>query len=129
MELSRELVVYQGDDLVHKVVLTHPDGSVFNIRAEGNDSLSYSSTIKKQGTTSLSPAGEEVGAFEWDDSDPNLLEQGIVVLTMSNTVSKSIPAGRHWYDVKQSDNSTPPIVLTLFSGIITVLPEATKSSE
>jgi hypothetical protein len=129
MELNRDLIIYQGDDIVHKVILTNDDGSTFNIIEEGDGDYAYVSTIKMQGETSLSNLGELLATFDWDDEDVTNLTQGIVVFTLDKTISKTLPPGRHIYDVKQIDTgSSPNVVLTLFSGLVTVLPEVTKEA-
>jgi hypothetical protein len=129
MELNRDLIIYQGDDIVHKVILTNDDGSTFNIIEEGDGDYAYVSTIKKQGETSLSNLGELLATFDWDDEDVANLTQGIVVFTLDKTISKDLLPGRHIYDVKQIDTgSSPHVVLTLFSGLVTVLPEVTKEA-
>jgi hypothetical protein len=130
MELNRDLIIYQGDDIIHKVVLTHPDGSVFDIIEEGGGDYSYTSRIRLQGETSLSPPGMTLATFDWDEADTGNLEQGIVIFTLAKEDSKLIPPGRHVYDVKQIEaveGSSPDVVLTLFSGLAIVLPEVTKS--
>lgn len=120
MELNRDLNIYQGDDFSHTVNVYGVDGEPMPFPDEY-----FSAQIREAGETSLDPAGPVLGIFTCSKSSP-----GLVTLTLPSSVSRTIPPGRHWYELRMiNDQVTPNYVLTLFSGLAIVHPEVTKVTE
>lgn len=127
MILNRNLDIYQGDDFFHTINLYDTDGSLFVFGSQH----SFAGKIRKAGETTLDPPGVDLATITCEKVliGENTFESGVVNLSISDAITKDIPPGRHWYEIRfitDQGEGIAPKVLTLFSGLAIVYPEVTK---
>jgi len=118
MSQYEEFTVDQGTDFSIKLELVNKDGTKKNLTG-----YSAAAQIRKTYSSSDSDAVTFVSQFEAPRSD------GIINLTLTNTQTGAMKAGRYVYDVEISsqDSDENTIIERILEGQITVSPSVTRT--
>lgn len=118
MSQYEEFTVDQGTDFSIKLELVNKDGTKKNLTG-----YSAAAQIRKTYSSSDSDAVTFTSGFESPRSD------GILNLTLTNSQTGAMKAGRYVYDVEISstDSSDNTIIERILEGQITVSPSVTRT--
>ena len=103
------IVIDQGTDFATTVSLTNAEGAQLDLTG-----MSAASQIRKTYSSSNSTA------FTTALANNN----GTLTLSLNNSVTSSLSAGRYVYDVELTDGSS--VKSRILEGMVTVTPEVTK---
>ena len=106
------IVIEQGADYSSSFTITNPDGSPYTIFNN-----SAAATLKKH-------SASETSYTFTSEIDP---DDGQIILTMNNTLTSAIPAGRYYYDIVIVD-ITDGYRSRVIQGMATVTPGVTLST-
>ena len=109
MAIKSNLVIDQGTDYSTSIVLQNDDGEVANLvgyTANAQLRKTYTSSNSHSFTTTI------------DDTS------GTIILSLTDTQTANITAGRYVYDVYVSDSFG--IVSRIVEGIVTITPRVTR---
>ncbi len=109
MAIKANLVIDQGTDYSTSISLQNDDGESANL-------VGYTANAQIRKTYSSSNAHTFTATV--DDTS------GIITLSLSDTQTANITAGRYVYDVYVSDSSG--IVSRIVEGIVTITPRVTR---
>lgn len=110
MATKVNLVVDQGADFTTTVTLKNDDGSALNL-----ENYSGAGQIRKHYTSSTAT----------NFTVTLTADTGIVTLSLSDTQTSALTAGRYVYDVELTDPDG--IISRIVEGIVTVTPNVTRS--
>ena len=109
MATKVNIVIDQGTDFATSLALTNADGlplDVSTLTADSHIRKSYTSSTFTAFDATLAPA------------------TGTLLLSMNNSVTSTLTAGRYVYDVELTD--APNIKTRILEGLVTVTPEVTR---
>jgi len=117
MAQFEELGIDQGSDVAIEIHLTNPDGSTKDL-----SNHSVESKMKK----TYNSDSDQTYTFNSIISSP--ATDGILVLSLTNTETDAIKAGKYVYDVEISfiDSDSNTIIERVLEGNIHVKPSATR---
>lgn len=117
MAQYEDLTIDQGSDVAVEIHLVNADGSV-------KDLTNYSAAAKMK--RSYNSDSDDTVEFSAIISDP--ASDGIVTLSLTNTQTDAIKAGRWLYDAEISfvDSDGDTIIERVLEGNITVTPSVTR---
>ena len=126
MNSRRNLEIYQGDDFSHTINLYDTNGDLFAFGNQHN----FDGKIRRAGKDSLSPPGAQLAVITCSKvALGGGFEPGKIVLSINRSITRTLPPGRHWYQVRfLTGTSAPFTILTLISGLAIVYPEVTKDT-
>lgn len=118
MAKEEDLVIDQGTDVSYQLNLVNVDGTVKNLTG-----YTGASQIRETFNSSDSDATD----FSVTITDP--ATDGIVLLSLTNTQTSALEAGRYFYDVELYfyDSDSNQIVERILQGQIRVDPQVTRS--
>jgi hypothetical protein len=115
MAQYEEITIDQGADAVIELHLTNTDGSVKNLAGH-----SFAAKMKKTYTSTDS----DTTTFTTSILNST---NGIAKLSLTNTQTDALKAGRYVYDVEMShDSGGSTLIERVLEGMITVTPSVTK---
>ena len=117
MATYEEITLDQGADASISLELVNADGSKKDL-----SNYTISGKIKKNYSDS---SGE---ATAWTTTIVSPSTNGVCTLSLTNTQTGNLKAGRYVYDVEASyeDSSATTIIERILEGIVTVTPSVTK---
>lgn len=110
MAVTRNISLYQGDTYVHELRLKDSANAVINISTR-----TYDGQIRKKRNSETISA-----TFVSTLSDA---ANGVVLMSLSPSVTANIAAGTYVYDFQQTSGTT---ITTLTTGIVTVVGEVNR---
>ena len=128
MAQSEDIMIDQGSDIAIKLECFNTDGSQKQFKvldaASGGTITPYTATgkIKKSFTT------RDSDAINFETSFLNLAYPNVLELSLNNTVTNTMKAGRYVYDVEiaSTDSATGSIIVErILQGTVTVTPGVT----
>jgi len=114
MGAKANIIIDQGADYTTTLTVTNDDGTPTNL-----DGYQAAGEIRKHYSSSSATASFDV-SFSTDRSD------GLLTISLTNTVTENITAGRYVYDVEVKSSGGK--ITRLVEGIATVTPQVTKAT-